>query len=165
MVPLIIAGPIQASKVYGLDYLARAHLHGRVLFDDDFVGNQSGWRGVVAKTADYTVTAADNNTIFTNRGASGTVIFTLPTIALGLRFRFYCEADQTVTLTAATADTIVTHNDLAADTVSIAGGTNAKKIGASIEIYANDNASKWLAIPSGWLTADTAGNSAFSLTT
>lgn len=162
---IIVSGPVLASRLYNLDQLARAHCFGRFIFDDDIVGNSSGWRDVVAKTADYTVTAADNMTIFTNRGAAGTVNFTLPTIALGLRYRFYCEADQTLTITAATADTLVAHNDLAADTVSIAGGVNSKKIGASLEIYANDNASKWLVIPSGWLTADTAGNSGFSLTT
>lgn len=40
----------------------------------------SSARTVTAKTADYTVTAADcaANTIFTNEGAAGTVRFTLP---------------------------------------------------------------------------------------
>lgn len=36
---------------------------------------------VVAKTADYTVLAADMGKIFTNSGASGTVVLTLPSAA------------------------------------------------------------------------------------
>ena len=48
-------------------------------------------RNVVAKTADYTVTAAESGTIFTTQGATAAVIFTLPatTSCDGLEFIFY----------------------------------------------------------------------------
>lgn len=139
---LVVAAPVKGGSLFGVDNFARAHMHGRFIFDDLLVGNQSGWKDVVAKTADYTVVAADNNTIFTNRGAAGAVNFTLPAIAKGLRYRFCVEADQNVTITAATADTLVVFNDAAAD--SIAFSTVAERIGGAFEIYANDNASKWL---------------------
>lgn len=138
---IIVAGPVKAASVYGLDLLARAQLQGRVIFDD-LVGNTMGWQQVVAKAADYTVLPADNNRIFTTRGAAGAVNFTLPTLARGLRFRFFNEAGQNMTVTAAAADTMVVFNDLAAD--SIAFATASELIGGAIEVVANDNASKWL---------------------
>lgn len=139
---IMVSGPVIASKVVGLTQKARADMFGRFVFDDDFVGNRFGWKDVVAKTSDYTVTAADNGTLFTNGGASGAVVFTLPTIAKGLRYRFFVEADQNVTVTAGTADTLVVFNDAAAD--SIAFSTSSEKIGGSVEVVANAAATKWL---------------------
>lgn len=148
----VIRGFVKNGSVYNLDALARRHMYGRFLFDDDFKGLSQHFVKVVAKTADYTVLAADNDTIFTNRGASGAVVFTLPTLARGLHYRFYSEAAQTITVTAAAVDTIVTHNDLAAD--SIALSTSNRQIGGSLEVFANDDASKWLAVPGTWNVAD-----------
>lgn len=92
---------------------------------------------VVAKTADYAVLAADgSNTTFTNRGAAGTVIFTLPAAApllAGFRFRFKGHADQTITVAAAVADTLVALNDVAADSLSLS--TAGQKIGGEIEAF------------------------------
>jgi len=86
------------------------------------------WVDIVAKTADYTVTEADNNTLFTNRGAAGAVIFTLPTTAKkGLRYGFHVIADQSVTVASGTADTMISFNDAAAD--SVAFSTASEKIG------------------------------------
>lgn len=139
---ILISGAVKNAETGGLDQFSRSHFFGRIVFDDDYLGNSAGWRDVVAKTADYTVVAGDNNRIFTTRGAAGAVNFTLPTLAKGLRFRFFNEADQNMTVTSAAADTMVVFNDLAAD--SIAFSTAAEKIGGSIEVFANDNASKWL---------------------
>jgi hypothetical protein len=140
----IIGGFVKASQVPNLDNKARADLFGRVIFDDDLMGNRFGWRGPVAKAADYTVTAADNGTLFTTRGAAGAVNFTLPAIDRGLRYRFFNEAGQNMTITAATADTMVVFNDLAAD--SIAFSTASELIGGSVEVIANDNETKWLVL-------------------
>lgn len=148
----IIAGQVKNGSVYNLDALARRHLYNRVIFDDDLPGKSQHFSRVVAKTADYTVLAADNDTIFTNKGASGAVIFTLPTLARGLHYRFICEAAQNVTVTAAAADTIVTHNDLAADSVALS--TANRQIGGSVEVFANSDATKWLAVPGTWNIAD-----------
>lgn len=93
-----------------------------------------GWRDIIAKTADYTVTEFDNDTIFTNKGASGAVVFTLPATAKkGLRYGFYIAAAQTVTITAGTADTLIANNDIAAD--SIAFSTANEKIGTYVEVF------------------------------
>lgn len=162
---LVVAGPVKGGSLYGIDQFARANLFGRVVFDDDLVGNRFGWRDVVAKTADYTVVTADRDTIFTNRGAAGAVNFTLPAIAKGLKYLFYCEAAQDLTITAATADTLVAFNDLAADSVTIDQNTNSKQIGGALMVVANDNASKWLVIPHMWNVADTASLTQFTLAT
>lgn len=98
-------------------------------------------RKSVAKTTDYTVTDADRNIRFTNAGASGAVIFTLPATAkLGLEYWFNVVADQNVTVTAGTADTLIVFNDIAAD--SIAFSTSSEKVGAALHVYGNG--SKWV---------------------
>lgn len=148
----IIAGQVKNGSVYNLDALARRHMYNRFIFDDDFPGLAQHFKRVVAKTADYTVTAADNDTVFTNQGAAGAIVFTLPTLARGLHYSFFVEADQSITVTAAAADTIVTHNDAAAD--SVAFSTASRKLGASLEVWANADATKWLTRPGTWNVAD-----------
>jgi hypothetical protein len=89
---------------------------------------------MLAKTADYTVTAADSGTIFHTTGATAAVNFTLPAIGTGpFHFLFINGADQNMTVTAATADTAVTYNDLAAD--SVAFSTASELIGGTIEVW------------------------------
>lgn len=97
-------------------------------------GIGSGAVKMEVKTADYTVTAADSGTIFHTAGATAAVNFTLPAISAGpFRFAFLVGADQNLTVTAATADTIITFNDVAAD--SVAFSTSSEKIGGSIEVF------------------------------
>jgi len=139
---VIIKGLVRNGQCGGLDQQFRAASFPRFLFDDVFSGNSAGWRDVVAKTANYTVTAADNNTIFTNQGASGAVVFTLPTIAKGLRYRFYGEAAQNISISSAAVDTLVVFNDAAADTIAL--NTSNEIIGGCVEVYANADATKWL---------------------
>lgn len=52
----------------------------------------------VAKTADYTIVAADSDTIFTNTAAGGTIVFTLPSAKTshGVVFRFHAFAAQVI---------------------------------------------------------------------
>ena len=89
---------------------------------------------IVAKTAAYTVVAADSGTIFTTVGATAAVTFTLPAISTGpWAFKFICGADVGMTVAAATADTMLTMNDAAAD--SIAFNTTAERIGGTVEVY------------------------------
>ena len=126
------------------EFQLRAQLHqAGFLLSDNFYGNPSPWRDVVAKTADYTVLEADNNTLFTNRGAGGAVVFTLPATAKkGLRYGFFVAADQSVTVTAGTAGTAVAFNDAAAN--SVAYSTSSEKIGAMIEVIGDGTG--WLYI-------------------
>lgn len=86
------------------------------------------------KTADYTITAADMGKIFTNRGATGAVTFTLPAAAAALKGRsvlVFVVAGQNVTVAGATADQMVVFNDATAD--SIAFSTAAELIGGCVE--------------------------------
>lgn len=133
---------VKASQCSTLDMLARRHLSHRIDFDDDWhLNNDLYLRQVLVKATDYTVLTTDNNVTFSTRGAVGAVNFTLPTLARGLRYRFFNEADQNMTVTSVVADTIVGPNDLALD--SVAFSTAGDKIGACLEVWANDTASKW----------------------
>jgi len=56
---------------------------------------QGGSGSVVeAKTADYTVLAADNGKTFTTVGAAGTVVFAMPAAVVGMKYRFRVGAAQ-----------------------------------------------------------------------
>lgn len=102
-----------------------------------------------AKTADYTVTAADTGTRFTNAGASGAVVFTLPTKAAGLTYEFYAVANQAITVaSASSSDDIVGWKDAACD--SIAFSTANKIIGAGVRVTCNTDATLWYCQPFTW---------------
>lgn len=101
-------------------------------------GNAKLLLRVQTKTADYTVTEADSGTWFTTYGDSDAINFTLPTNAKkGLVYFFWQSVDQNLTVTAGTADTLVTFNDLAAD--SVAASTSSQKIGALFIVFADGN--------------------------
>ncbi len=86
-------------------------------------------RDYVAKTADYTILKTDNGTCFTNRGAGGAVILTLPAPYANGRFRFIVIAAQTLTVATAIADTLIGYNDLDLDNLT------SNTIGAVMEFY------------------------------
>ena len=126
------------------EHIVRTQMGSRFTFNDKLEGYTfGGIRDVVAKTIDYTVTEADHDTMFTTRGAVGAVNFTLPVTAeKGLHYRFVNVADQNLTVTAGTADTLVTANDAAAD--SVAFSTSTEKIGGSFDVYGDGTS--WLVI-------------------
>ncbi|MES2792741.1 MAG: head decoration protein [Planctomycetota bacterium] len=138
---VVICGPVRASALANLDNFARQQLTAQgFLFDDVRTGGYGiPFIRVVNKAADYTVTVADNDTLFT---ASAAVNFTLPTLAAGLNYSFYNLADSNLTITASTGDTIITDGDAAAD--SVAFSTSSHKIGGGVRFVANADASKWL---------------------
>lgn len=146
---LVIAGCLKVGNLYGFDENARRHLGTRFLFDDLslFAGIGGDYPVVQAKTANYAVVAADNNTLFTTLGAAGAVTFTLPAPVRGLRFRFFNAVDQAMTVAAAGAGQIITFNNAAA--ASVAFSTAGNKIGASVEIIASSDGTKWLVLPNG----------------
>lgn len=95
-------------------------------------------RRVVAKTAAYTIKPPMDacGTVFTNRGATGGVTFTLPAPNLGLAgywYRFKGLADFAITVASETADTLIALDDIAADSVAIA--TANEIIGGEIEAF------------------------------
>jgi hypothetical protein len=53
-----------------------------------------GLHTIEVKTADYTVTNADNGKIFTNEGDAGAAVFALPAATVGHWFRFVVKAAQ-----------------------------------------------------------------------
>jgi hypothetical protein len=144
---LLVGGPVQGSKLYGLDDLARQQMLLRFFFDDmigtpDSVITGEQFLTEVAKTADYVVTVADSGTEFTNTGAVAPVNFTLPTLATGLKYKFRVYADQTLTVTAAVAGTVIAPNDITADSVAFA--TGGDKIGGVFLVRSNQAATKWI---------------------
>lgn len=57
-------------------------------------------------TADATLTAAENGTLHTNKGATGTVVLTLPPAVLGLHFYFAVLAAQALRIEPAAGEVI-----------------------------------------------------------
>jgi hypothetical protein len=143
---MVVRGLVRPGALYGFTEKARRDLSKMFWFDDRIPGVSLDWLGPTAKTADYTVVAADNGTHFTTKGAAGAVIFTLPAIGAGYRFRFTAEADQNMTVTAP-ANKLVTFNNLTA--TSVAFSTAGNKIGASVEIVSNSDGTKFIALPHG----------------
>lgn len=95
-------------------------------------------RRVFAKTADFTIKPPMDapGTVFTNRGATGTIIATLPTPSLAIKgwhYRFLGHADQIIRIDTPVADTLVTKNDAAADRVSMQ--TAGELIGGLAEAF------------------------------
>lgn len=131
------------------EHIIRKQLNSRFTFSDDLAGNSfGGYHNVVAKTDDYSVTEADNDTLFTNTGASGAVNFTLDAdghTKKGLRYGFYVTADQNVTVTSGTAGKMYAFNNAAADSVALS--TSSQKIGGYVQVY-SDGAG-WIVIHSG----------------
>lgn len=147
---------VPPSATYGLagnanEHIIRAQLDNRFLMDDDLNGSPMwGFNNIVPKTADYTVLESDNGTLFTNRGAAGAVNFTLPATAeKGLTYGFYVVADETVTVTAGTADTMITFNDALADSVAVL--TASQKIGTLFVVIGDGTG--WMTVANHWDSA------------
>jgi hypothetical protein len=100
-------------------------------------------RSVSAQAASPVAVSAndDKNKVFTNEGATGAVIFNLPTAVAGLTFTFVVQDAVGIVITAAAGDTI------RIDTlVTAAGGSvTSTAIGSSVTLVAI-NATEWVAI-------------------
>jgi hypothetical protein len=142
---LVAGGFLKTAQLIGFDETARKHLSAGFIFDDqrDLYG---GSRLVTAKTANYTVVAADNLTTFTTQGAGGTVNFTLPAlvnVSPGWEATFCSEAAGAMTVTAP-ANKLVAFNNATA--TSIAFSTAGEIIGNTVRVIVNADATKYLAI-------------------
>lgn len=101
---------------------------------------------IEAKTAAYTMTRQDECKIFTNRGASGSVTFTLPVVTdlpVGWEVTvFTCVAAQNVVIASnGSSDNLTTFNDLQADTLTFS--TSSEIAGAGVRLVWDGT---------GWLT-------------
>ena len=102
------------------------------------------FKEIKAVTASRVVEAAENGTLFEVTGGSG-VTFTLPAKAANLIYYFVNTVDQNMTVeSAGSLDDIIAMHDAAAD--SIAFSTSSQKIGAVLCVFANHDASKWIAM-------------------
>lgn len=104
---------------------------------------------VSAKTTAYPVVAADTGTVFTDEGAGGAFAFTLPTAVVGYRYTFIRTTANTITVTAAAADTI----QVEGTTTAAAGSITLDTDGASVTLVAI-NATEWITVAkTGTVTA------------
>lgn len=98
----------------------------------------------IAKTASYTIRPASDapGTRFSNRGATGTITFTLPAPAQRLKgfwYGFEIQADYTLIVAGATAGDLATLGNAAANNVSYAIASN--KLGR--RIFAECDGTQW----------------------
>lgn len=136
---VLVGGPVQAAKLIGLDNMARQQMD-KFFFDD--IGNMMGnhwfpWKKFATKTANYSIVAADNLTMFDNTGATGTVVLTLPAIANGYFFGISCMAAQVLRFTSNEGSNVV-GTSLTNSSVSVTA------IGGVIYIYSNPAGTKWI---------------------
>jgi hypothetical protein len=91
---------------------------------------------IKAKAAAYTVTAAESGTLFTNRGATAAITFTLPVVTglpIGTNYTFFgVSATGFTVATDGSLDNIVNKNDAGADTVTAT--TTSLMIGAAVRV-------------------------------
>lgn len=102
------------------------------------------WGAELAKTTDFVITTSLNGTLFTNTGANGTVVFTLPAIAANYRFGFFLTADFQVDIRVPTADlnkVVAFNNVTTADGISFQ--TSGEKLGAAAVFQSNAAGTLW----------------------
>lgn len=140
---IMASGGIKGSSLIGLDQQARQQLSGQFIFDDTLsTFDKFPWLFQQNKTANYTIVAGDNLTLFTNLGATGEVDFTLPAIANGYSFLFNCEVDQTLKVISNEGANMITINNAVAN--SVAFSTAGQRIGGGFQIYTNSAGTKWI---------------------
>jgi len=160
LMPVLLGGPIRDSQCFGLDGHAKSALSRHFVFEDalnEAAAQNYGGLGppnalklfsVYASTNTVTLTAEMSGSIFLGNHSTN-MIYTLPTLAAGLRYRVINLVDFTVTINGA-AGTIVKKNNAAANSVAFV--TAGELIGATIDIIANHDATKWLTYPAGGFT-------------
>lgn len=136
---VLVGGPVQASKLINLDGQARACMD-KFIFDD--IGNIPGnhwfpWKRFQAKTANYTIVAADNFTMFDSNATAGEVDFTLPAIAPGYLFGFRATAAQVVKAISAEGSNLI-GSTLTQTSASVTA------IGGVFWVYSNPAGTKWI---------------------
>lgn len=153
-VQMVVAGLVRQAELIGLDPRARQQLAGRFLLDGQFgpVGVLMHPRGVYRKSANYTLTAADDGLLFV---ATAGATFTLPAKQNGLAFRFLQTADADLVI-AGSSDLIHKGN---ASASSVTFSTSGQKIGsqALVEcLYTAAGTLRWAVTNLGGTTASVA---------
>lgn len=108
-------------------------------------GAQNFQRKIVAKTASYQVTAEESGTLFTTRGATAAVTFTLPAVTNlvpGTYYDFYSVTNVGMVIASSgSSDNITSMNDLSADSITCT--TDSRAIGAAVSVIWDGT--RWLA--------------------
>lgn len=136
---VLVGGPVQASKLINFDGMARQQMD-KFIFDD--IGQMMGghwfpFKRFVTKTANYSIVAGDNYTMFDNTGASGTVVLTLPAIANGYFFGCMAAAAQVIRFTSNEGSNVI-------GTSATNTSVSVTAIGGVIWIYSNPAGTKWI---------------------
>jgi hypothetical protein len=108
-------------------------------------GAESYQRKITAKTASYTVTAEESGTLFTTRGATAAVTFTLPAVTglpIGTFYEFYNVVNAGMVIASnGSLDNITSKNDVSADSITCT--TDSVSISACVEVIWDGT--RWLA--------------------
>lgn len=140
---ILVGGPVQAGKLLGLDYMARAQMSAHFQFDTDLVGfSWFPWKYMKTITTSYVATATENMTEFNNLGAGTAVTVTLPAIQNGLCFGIRAMTAQNFIIASAEGSNMVALNNASAS--SIAFQTGSQIIGGGVRVYSNPAGTKWL---------------------
>ena len=136
---VLVGGPVQKSKLLNFDEMARAQMD-KFIFDD--IGQMMGghwfpWKKFATKTANYSIVAADNYTMFDNVGAAGTVVLTLPAIANGYLFGLRAQAAQILRFTSNEGSNVI-------GTSATDSSVSVAAIGGVIVVYSNPAGTKWI---------------------
>ena len=96
---------------------------------------------VIAHSSSASLTIGESGALITTEGSAGAVTLTLPAVATsdGVHYWFVNAEDQDMVI-AAPADTMVTFNDVAADSVTF--GTSNEKVGGGAFAYCDG--AKWM---------------------
>jgi len=105
----------------------------------------------ILSKATATLTAAESGSVITSSGGSA-VVLTTPAVAAGLNYWIINAQDQDLTITAGAADTMVTFNDITAD--SVAYSTTSEQIGGGAFIVSDGT--KWMVFLMTYDAADQA---------
>lgn len=135
---VLVGGPVQASKIIGLDLNARQQMD-KFIFDDIFGIPGNHWfpyKRFQNKQANYTALVTDNFSIFDNTGAAGEVDITLPPIANGYYFALRAVVAQTFKFISNEGGNII------GDTAS-RSQVSVAAIGGGLEIFSNSAGTKW----------------------
>jgi hypothetical protein len=136
---VLVGGPVQASKVLGLDLNARQQMD-KFIFDDVFniPGNHwFPWKRQISKTANYTIVASDNFTLFDSGAVGAEVDFTLPPIANGYMFGFRATAAQVIKAISNEG------NNLVGSTLT-QSQASVTAIGGFFVVFSNPAGTKWI---------------------
>lgn len=145
---IIVAGPVKASELVGLDATARVQLSENFTFDDDFAG--AGWGGPLSyitevSTTSEILTAADSMSErhYTNVAATTP---TLPAVGKGMRFRFFRDTIGDLIITSPEGNNIIAQGSTPAGTDNSATTVTTTNVGDVIDVYSNAAGTGWYAV-------------------